>query len=902
MKLDFEKIILDNGLRVILLQDDSQPVVSINLLYDTTKYSIIQAYSAGIYRLVVQLLKNTIEPSSGMSYSNFIDQITLESSVIASHDYIMLSQTLTSADLEYALALEIQRLLHLFETIEPEFVARELNVIEIAGREASFIDYRRALHNALFPEGHPYHDPAIGHLKAKLGPLPIERLQDLFKRILAPETASMCIVGNIADKRMEELVGKYFSRLPKYNSTEDVFEVCQKNTDDIGVRTNIVHFPFSGPNPLLCLGWRLAASDFGKSDYLINICAALLANRTQGVLYKRLVESHVAIAVGCYYEPLKFGSKFTLEIPLRNEEYSFDRVTSIVKQELDNISQSPLSELVFSTAVNEARFQILQPYDSGAGLARQLNLHSFWKSDASEYISELQRLENIHENGLRNFVFENLNFNNAIRLEAQPSKVSDAKRPPYRQEARPVIVSNSSPNLVGMERCTNRCLAIIEPLSLPPVDTFTLSNTLRVYHLKRSHAPFVILSIVNRASLDEDPIQLRGISAFLNHYLIDSKRQLEKLKRKMELNTIRIDHATIKDGANFTLSMVRENMNMAFDFLAELIRAPKFDTDLIDQQKSFFIKSLRDNVRLPVFAAFNILQRAIFGPEHPYGFWNYGRPETVALIRQDNLRTFHDSYYTPDNTALIVVGDIERDEIFRLTDESFGDWYGVSNPESLCTKIRPDEAQRFVFDMSELPVTTLLLGQNFRAKRSIRDDPKIVVLSHLIEHTLNSLLEESLGPGNQSQCNIGLRKQTGLLSIKITSLDSSVVGLVEDKITKHLIGLTTSSVSPTDLEIAKHRAVREVITCYLSSSGAAKAISQLFVYSLPENYDHSVLEKIQPISCDDMLELSNKFIIPTELKSVLVGPADHFRLRLIEKPTRDLSVENYDDFFIYKLC
>lgn len=898
MKLDFEKIMLDNGLRGILLQDESYPVASINLLCDITKCRTMQGNPAGIYRFVVQLLKNTIEPSSGRPYSQLIDQIALESNVMATHDYIMLSQTLTSADFEYALSLESQRLLHLFETMEPEFVARELNAIEIVGRLPGFVDYKRALHNALFPEGHPYHEPAIDHIKAELRSLPIERLQDLCKRTLAPETASICIVGNVREKRVEKLMEKHFSKLPKYSSTENVLATCQKSTDAIAVRTNIVRFASPGPNPALCLGWRLASRLGRSDDLIINICAALLANRAQGYLYKRLVESHVAVAVGCYYEPLKLGSKFTLEIMLGNNEYSIDKVASMVEQELENISRDPLSELILSTAVNEAKLQILQSYDSTMGLARQLNLHSFWESDASHYISELQRWENIRENVLRNFVFEHINFNTAVRLEALPDKANADERSPDREEARTEIGSGSSTGLVGTGRGTSRCPARIGPLSLPPVNTFTRANKLRVYHLKRPHAPFVILSLLNRASLDEDPIQLRGISAFLNHYMIDSKRELEKLKRQLELSTIRIDHTNIKDGTNLTLSMVRENMSLAFDFLAELIRAPKFDANLIDRQKSFFIKSLRDNVRLPVFAAFNILQRAIFGPKHPYGYWNYGRPETVALITQDNLRAFHDSYYTPDNTALVVVGDIERDDILRLTDEFFGDWRGVSKPESLCTKTSPDEAQRFVFDMPELPVTTLLIGQNFHANQSTRHEPKIIVLSHLIEHTLNSLLEESLRPGNRSQCNIGLRKQTGLLSLKMTALDSSVVGHVEDKITKHLIGLTTSLVSLANLETAKHNAVREVISCYLSSWGAAKTISQLFVYDLPENHDHNVLEEIQAVSCNDMLELSNKFIMPTDLKSVLVGPAEHFRLQLVEKQTRYLSAGNYDDFFI----
>src|SRR5207244_558391 len=68
-----------------------------------------------------------------------------------------------------------------------------------------------------------------------------------------------------------------------------------------------------------------------------------------------------------------------------------------------------------------------------------------------------------------------------------------------------------------------------------------------------------------------------------------------------------------------------------------------------------------------------VASRVVFG-NSPYGHPVSGTPESIPRIKREDIVAIHDQFYSPNNSVLVIGGDIKAEDAFRLAEKTFGDW------------------------------------------------------------------------------------------------------------------------------------------------------------------------------------------------------------------------------------
>src|SRR4029453_10138295 len=112
----------------------------------------------------------------------------------------------------------------------------------------------------------------------------------------------------------------------------------------------------------------------------------------------------------------------------------------------------------------------------------------------------------------------------------------------------------------------------------------------------------------------------------------------------------------------------------ALPIMADVALRPTFPKDDLERQRQERLPTLlqaRDDAATISAVTF---ARVLFGPEHRYGVPTFGTAETIKAFTVDDLKTFYSSIFRPDNSALLVVGDVTAARMLPLLESSFGAW------------------------------------------------------------------------------------------------------------------------------------------------------------------------------------------------------------------------------------
>src|SRR5205085_11035443 len=168
------------------------------------------------------------------------------------------------------------------------------------------------------------------------------------------------------------------------------------------------------------------------------------------------------------------------------------------------------------------------------------------------------------------------------------------------------------------------------------------------------------------------------------------------------------------------------NFHAGRDVLSDVVQRQAFLLDATDAQRASRLASLTDQRANPTIVATNVMNAALFGAKHPYGYSELGTRESVEKITRDDIAAFWNRHFIANNAALVVAGDIPLDELKPLVQKTFGGWKPGVLPAPHATPPAPTAAKLIVVDMpaaAQSQVRTAAIG----AARSTPDFPRMQV-------------------------------------------------------------------------------------------------------------------------------------------------------------------------------
>ena len=208
------------------------------------------------------------------------------------------------------------------------------------------------------------------------------------------------------------------------------------------------------------------------------------------------------------------------------------------------------------------------------------------------------------------------------------------------------------------------------------VNSRILGNGLEVVVLEDHSVPLVTIELAVRNGSFTEPPELNGLSHLYEHMFFKANRairnQEDYLKQIGQLG-IAYNATTREEVVHYYFTTTSPNLRTAMNFMRDAARYPLFEPAEFEREREVVIGEIDRNESNPFYYLnLEMTNRLFF--KYPSRKNPLGNRQTVSSATTDMMRLIQSRYYVPNNSALIVTGDVQQDEIYKMAQELFGDW------------------------------------------------------------------------------------------------------------------------------------------------------------------------------------------------------------------------------------
>lgn len=210
-------------------------------------------------------------------------------------------------------------------------------------------------------------------------------------------------------------------------------------------------------------------------------------------------------------------------------------------------------------------------------------------------------------------------------------------------------------------------------VSFPEFQERTLSNGARLIVVPQSEVPFVTLNLVVPGGSVADPAGREGTASFVAQ-LLDrgtAERSAAEFADELDYLGASLSASASNEWSTIGLATLTSTLDAGLELLAEVVLEPAFSDEEVELLRTRSLSGLQVELSQAAALAEREFSRRLYG-SHPYG-----RLETQAsfeAISRDDVRAYHDAWYTPDGALFVVAGAVDADDIASRLEEAFAGW------------------------------------------------------------------------------------------------------------------------------------------------------------------------------------------------------------------------------------
>ena len=254
-----------------------------------------------------------------------------------------------------------------------------------------------------------------------------------------------------------------------------------------------------------------------------------------------------------------------------------------------------------------------------------------------------------------------------------------------------------------------------------PVDQFALDNGLRVVVCEDRTSPIAGVNLWYNVGSRHEPVGKHGFAHLFEHLMFQGSAQVGKTEHFSVLQEVggsAINATTSSDRTNYYQTVPAAALPTALWLEADRMGSLALTRENLDNQREVVKNERRqryDNVPYGRWA--EVLLELAYPEGHPYHHSTIGSMAELDGAEQSDFTSFYESYYSPDNAVLTVVGDADAAQVRALAEEYFGGLAPRPRPEPPVVAALPagiDGPIRLVIE-EPVPLPRLFFG--FRATR-----------------------------------------------------------------------------------------------------------------------------------------------------------------------------------------
>ncbi|MBL6446362.1 insulinase family protein [Fulvivirga sp. 29W222] len=424
-KIEFTEFDLDNGLHVILHQDNSTPIVAVSIMYHVGSKNE-NPERTGFAHFFEHLLFEGSENINRGEFDKYITNAGGVNNANTSFDRTFYYELLPSNQLELGLWLESERLMH--AKIEDIGVETQREVVKEEKRQRYDNQPYGRLIIEVFDRAynkHPYQWMPIGSLE-HLTSASLEEFVQFYKTFYVPENATLSIAGDISIEETRKLVKKYFAEIPRGGKEiprPDIVEPEQKK-EVRGVVYDQVQLP------AVVQAYHIPAQ--GTDDaYALSMLSTLLSDGQSSRMYKSLVdEQQKAVTAGSFPLALEDPGLY-LVYTIANMGVGVEELEKSIDEQIDRVKNELISEREFQKIRNQVENDFVTQNSTMAGIAENLANYYVYFGDANLINTEIEKYMSVTREDIKRVANQYFSKENRVVLyylpESQKDKSTDTE-------------------------------------------------------------------------------------------------------------------------------------------------------------------------------------------------------------------------------------------------------------------------------------------------------------------------------------------------------------------------------------------------------------------------------------------------------------------------------------------
>lgn len=412
-QINFEKFQLKNGLKVLLHQDKSTPIVAVSVMYHVGSKNE-DPERTGFAHFFEHLLFEGSENIGRGEYANYVQSAGGSLNANTSWDRTYYFEILPSNQFELGLWLESERMLH--AVVDQEGVETQREVVKEERRERvdnqPYGSLAEETFKAAYKE-HPYSWPIIGSMDHLDNATEDDYIQ-FYKEFYVPNNAILSIAGDIDIADAKKLITKYFGTIPKGKPAyqPSIVEPALKAERRDTVYDNI-------QLPAVIQAYRIPAQ--GTEDYYaIQMLGTLLSQGQSSRLYKTLVDEQQK-AVQVANIPLDLEDPgLSINFGIANMGVNSADLEAAMDVEVAKIREELISDEELQKLRNQIENNFISSNTTVAAIASSLATYEMFFGDANLINTEIDRYMKVTKEDIRRVAKKYFHKNNRVVLHYLP--------------------------------------------------------------------------------------------------------------------------------------------------------------------------------------------------------------------------------------------------------------------------------------------------------------------------------------------------------------------------------------------------------------------------------------------------------------------------------------------------
>ncbi|WP_082391402.1 M16 family metallopeptidase [Jiulongibacter sediminis] len=716
---------LDNGMKVLLLPDQTQQTITVNITYMVG--SRHEGYGeTGMAHLLEHMVfkgspKHTDIPKELSDHGARPNGTT-------SLDRTNYFETFnaTEENLRWALDLESDRMVNSFikkEDLESEYTVVR-NEFEMGENNPNSILSERIVSAAYL--WHNYGNSTIGS-REDLERVPVDKLKDFYKKYYQPDNAVLIVAGKFDPEETLELVNEYFGPIPRPKRTLSGTYTIEPAQD---TERNIV---LQRVGDVQFLGALYHVPPATHEDYAsVDVISDALGYSPSGPLYKALVDTKLASQVFGYARALNEPgySYFGAVVPKENDIHAARE--AFLKAMDEAIANGFSQEEVDRAKSQTARYleQVTRDSENFAKMLTEFIALGDWRTffifrDAVENVT----LEDVNRVAKKYFKPSNRTVGMFIPTE-EPDRVHIPEAPDVEELVK---------DYKGRE-----IQEVAEVFEATPENidsrntTGTFANGMEYSLISKGTRGNVVSGSMTLRIGNEKSLSNIGMTDNLTaSMLMRGTKNLTRQEIKDKLDGMK-SSVSIGGGGN-TISVgintTKENLSEVLAIVEDVLKNPSFDqkefSNLVTENKT----GIEANMSQPMAIGSTTFRR-IMSP-YKKGDIRYvptfkEQLEMLQQVTPASMKAFHEAHYGTSNATISLVGDFDQEKTLNELKERFGSWENPTKFTRVPNEYHPNPSGTEKIETPDKANALLISGINLKMKDSDPDYPAMYVANYLM--------------------------------------------------------------------------------------------------------------------------------------------------------------------------